>query len=330
MTRPAHRRQAVAAALSSVLLGLCAACGTSGAASTGTGAKKLVYIFGEKDPLYTEVNCGAESAAKAAGFDYSYQIPSTFAPSAQIPVLRAVIATKPAAILISVTSTTAITPYLKQAASQGIKVITVSNTTSSTSYLTSQVIGDSYRNGEISADLLAKGAAGRTGDVAFLGYQYGGSAITDARQNGFEHEISKYKNLHFIGVRLVNGGFSTGAAVVSGLFAQYPHLLGAVGVDLYASVPLAEAVKARGLEKSFVAVSSDSDQQDIADLKAGMLYASVGDQFRLEGRLAVQQAKNALDGKHVSRLVTTPPVVFTHQNVNDPSMQKYIYSLTCS
>jgi ribose transport system substrate-binding protein len=321
-----------------VLLGLVTGCSSAPSTTSSTdslkdqtavGGKKLIYVWGEKDPLYAQVNCGAQAAAKAAGFSYSYQIPETFAPSAQIPVVQSVVASRPTVLLISVTSTTALTPILKQAVAQGIKVITVSNTTSSTAFLTSQILGDSYRNGEISADLLAQGAKGRSGDVAFLGFQWGGSAITDERQLGFEQEIKKYPNLHFIGVRVVGNSFESGASVVSGLLAEYPHLLGAVGVDLYASVPLAQAVKAQGLEGKLIAVSSDADQQDISDLKAGLLYASVGDRFREEGALAVQQAADSVTGKSVQHLVQTSPVVFTHQNMNEPSMQQWIYSLSC-
>ena len=99
--------------------------GSSGGGSSTTSAKlgKIVYIPGlTGNPFYNTVSCGASAEAKTLGVGYSYQGASTFAVADQTNIVNAVVATKPGAIMISITDPTAMIGPLTAAKNAGIKM----------------------------------------------------------------------------------------------------------------------------------------------------------------------------------------------------------------
>jgi len=96
----------------------------AGGASSGGGsakAGKVVYIPGlTGNPFYNTVNCGAKAKAKELGVGYDYQGASTFGVAEQTKVLNAVVATKPGAIMISITDPTAMVGPLTAAKNAGM------------------------------------------------------------------------------------------------------------------------------------------------------------------------------------------------------------------
>ena len=77
------------------------------------------------DAFYITMRKGAEHAAKALGVELIFQGGPEFNPTVQVPVLNAVIARQPDAILIAPTDKQQLIAPLKQAHDAGILVITV-------------------------------------------------------------------------------------------------------------------------------------------------------------------------------------------------------------
>src|SRR6478735_3717459 len=77
------------------------------------------------DAFYITMRKGAEAAAKAVGAELVFQGAPDFNPVTQVPVLDAVIAKQPSAILIAPTDKTQLVEPLKKAVAAGIPVITV-------------------------------------------------------------------------------------------------------------------------------------------------------------------------------------------------------------
>lgn len=326
--------QAAAVGAAAGVLAL-SACSSSGGAAprggdSGSGAqgKKVVYIWPDKEPVYTAVGCGAQDVATRAGVDFSFSDPPrTFSPTDQIPIVDAVIAEHPDAIMVSASDPKALVVPLKQAA--GIKVVTVSNDISDDSFLTAAVIGDNRASGSKAADMLAKRLAGKTGEVAYIAYQRGGSTITDDRQDGFEAEIKKYPNLHYIGPTLAKVDSGSGAAATNAILSAHPNLLGIVGSFIPPSTEMAATLRERHLAGKVVAIALDADQPGIANIKNGSIAGLEGEPFRQEGRDAMQQLINAFDGRPVQKNISLKPVEFTKSNVNDPSMAQYVPGPNC-
>lgn len=77
------------------------------------------------DGFYITMRKGAEEAAKQLGVNLIFQGGPEFSPTTQIPVLNAIIARKPDAILIAPTDKQQLIAPLKKAHDAGIKIITV-------------------------------------------------------------------------------------------------------------------------------------------------------------------------------------------------------------
>src|ERR671912_2568967 len=77
------------------------------------------------DAFYITMRKGAEMAAKAVGCELLFQGAPEFNPTLQVPVLQAVIARQPDAILIAPTDKQQLIAPLQQAHDAGIPVITV-------------------------------------------------------------------------------------------------------------------------------------------------------------------------------------------------------------
>ena len=99
---------------------LLAACGGDDEGGGGGGGAeqqyKLTLIQGVKgDQFYVTMQCGAQAGAAAAGATLDVTAPDEFDASLQTPVVNAVVAKKPDAILIAPTDTQAMIPPLTQA-----------------------------------------------------------------------------------------------------------------------------------------------------------------------------------------------------------------------
>src|SRR4051794_41386867 len=135
MTVTPRRRRAPAGVLVSCLLSatlVLAACGgsssggsssSSGSSSSASSGKKtynMTLIAGVKgDEFYITMNCGAQAEAKKLGVNLNFQGPDKFAPDQQTPIVNAVAAKKPDAVLIAPTDTKARFAPIKQLSDNG-------------------------------------------------------------------------------------------------------------------------------------------------------------------------------------------------------------------
>ena len=110
------------------LAGVAAAVGLENQSSASAQDKKftIALIPGlTTDAFYITMRKGAQAAADALGVELVFQGAPDFNPVTQVPVLDAVIARAPSAILIAPTDTTQLVEPLRKANDAGIPVITV-------------------------------------------------------------------------------------------------------------------------------------------------------------------------------------------------------------
>src|SRR5205814_3277247 len=94
---------------------------TAGGGAAGAG-KKITLMVGVKgDPFYVSMQCGAQDAAKAGGATLNVQGPDKFDATLQNPLLDAVAAAKPDALLVAPNDVKASAPPLKRIQSAGTK-----------------------------------------------------------------------------------------------------------------------------------------------------------------------------------------------------------------
>src|SRR3954451_14765636 len=113
------------------------------------------------DAFYITMRKGAEMAAKAVGCELLFQGAPDFNPVTQVPVLQAVIARKPSAILIAPTDKQQLIAPLQQAVDAGIPVITVDTFIDDGKYQNGDGPGDFPRSYSAPANVRGGFLAGR-------------------------------------------------------------------------------------------------------------------------------------------------------------------------
>jgi ribose transport system substrate-binding protein len=312
---------------------LLAACGGDDEGGGGGGGAekqyKLTLIQGVKgDQFYVTMECGAQEAAAAAGASLEVTAPDEFDASLQTPVVNAVVAKKPDAILIAPTDTQAMIPPLTQAKAAGIKLVFVDTTTENGAELAeSEIASDNEEGGREAARSLAELTGGK-GSVAVINVKPGIST-TDARAKGFEEEIKNTPGLKYLGVEYSNDKPEVAAAKTTALLAAHPDLVGIFGTNLFSAEGAATGLRSAGASKKVKIVGFDAGPKQVEDLEQGIVQALIAQKPADIGKAGVEQAIAALKGEPVQKTIGTGFVVVTKDNMNDPDVQPFLYKSSC-
>ena len=305
---------------------------TSSASSPAAAAagKNIELIVGTKsDDFYVTMECGAMAEANKLGVHLTVNGPADFSVSEQAPILNAVAAAKPDALIVAPTSATALDPELQRIQSGGTKLIFVDTDSSNTSLGLARITSDNVGGGKLAADSLAK-AIGAKGTVAVINVQPGIST-TDARIQGFNQEMAaKYPNIKVLPVQYDNDSAATAASQVEGDITAHPNLSGVFATNVLSAQGAATGVNHAGKSGKVKVATFDADPQQMQALKSNTIQLAIAQDPYLEGQDGVDQAVNALTGKTVTPNIGTPLVAITQQNMTTPSVSKYVYVSSCS
>ena len=310
-----------------------AACGgndNAGGGGGGGGQKqyKLTLVQGVKgDQFYITMQCGAQEAAQRLGATLDVAAPDEFDASLQTPVLNAVVAKKPDAIMIAPTDTQAMIPPLTQAKQAGIKLVFVDTTTENADQLAeSQIASDNEEGGREAARTLAKLTGGK-GSVMVINVKPGIST-TDARAKGFEEEIKNTPGLKYVGVEYSNDKPEQAAAKAQAALAAHSDLVGIFGTNLFSAEGAATGVRSAG-KKNVKIVGFDAGPKQVEDLQQGIVQALIAQKPAEIGKDGVEQAVAALKGETVQKKIGTGFVVVTKDNMNDSGVKEFLYKDKC-
>ena len=309
-----------------------AAGAASSAASAGGGgaAKKITLMVGVKgDPFYVSMECGAKEAAAKAGATLDVQGPDKFDATLQNPMLDAVSAAKPDALLVAPNDVKASTPSLKRIQDGGAKVVLVDTVVDDTTIGVSRIATDNALGGEKAAGALQTLGLKSGAKVLVISTDPGISSV-DARVAGFG---KKAKELGFVLVsdtQYSHNQASEGAKVVSAALAKDADLAGVFATNLFTAQGVATGVKQAGKSGAVKVVGFDAGPDQMKQLAAGDVQALVAQKPYDIGVQGVEQAIAALSGGSVTAKIETESLVVTKDNMAQPDVAKYIYKATCS
>jgi ribose transport system substrate-binding protein len=289
------------AVLCSVFALVLAACGDDDEGSSGGGASgdakksyKMTLIAGVKgDEFYITMNCGAQAKAKELGVTLDFQGPQEFEAAQQTPIVNAVAAKKPDAVLVAPTDTKALYAPIKQLADAGTKVVMVDTTLEQPDMAVSQIASDNEAGGAEAAKILAELIGGK-GKVFVVNVKPGIST-TDAREKGFVDE-AKNLGLQYVGREYSNDKPEIAAAKVKAALQKDSDLKGIFGTNLFSAEGAATGVREAGA-KGVQIVGFDAGPKQVKDLEDGTVQALVAQKPADIGAQGVEQAFNALEGK---------------------------------
>ena len=284
------------------------------------------------DAFYITMRKGAEAAAKALGVDLVFQGAPDFNPVTQTPVLDAVIARHPDAILIAPTDKTQMVQPLKKAAEAGIPVITVDTFIGTGDYQSgggtadfplSYVASDNVVGGRMAARALAK-AIDDKGKV-YVSNIKPGVSTTDQREEGFKEEMKSHPGIKVLETQFNDDDANKAASQVQSVFARNPDLVGVFGTNLFSALGAANGVKQAGQQGKVKIVGFDAPTSIIADIKSGTVDAVIAQHPAEIGYFGVVSAYAHLTGQSIPTKIGTGFTVMDKANVDDPSVAKFIY-----
>jgi ribose transport system substrate-binding protein len=329
-TAPAATEAEGTAAEGTAAEGTAAEATTAGAslpAGAGEGIE-IAFIQGViGDEFYISMDCGVQDEAARLGATVTVQGPDAFDATLQNPIIDAVVASGPDAILIAPNDVEASAGPLQRAQEAGIQVVLVDTVVNDPSIGVSRIASDNFQGGVMAADALAE-LIGEEGKVMVVNVNPGIST-TDQRQAGFEEQIATYPDIEYIGTEFSNNEPARAAEIITAALAANPDLNGVFGTNLFSAQGTATGIAQAGAQGDVSVVGFDAGAAQIEQLEAGDVQALVVQKPYDIGVQGVQQAVAAVRGEEVTPEISTDFVVATADNLEDPDIAPYIYRTEC-
>ncbi len=285
------------------------------------------------DAFYITMHKGAQAAADALGDTLVFQGAPEFNPVTQVPVLDAVIARHPDAILIAPTDKVQLVQPLKKAIEAGIKVITVDTFIGDGHYQTgsgdadfplSYVASDNILGGQIAARALAK-AVGDKGKV-YVSNVKPGVSTTDQREEGFKEEMKNHPGITVLATQFNDDDANKAASQLQSVLARNPDLAGVFGANLFSALGSANGVKQAGAAGRVKIAAFDAPKSIVDPLKSGLIDMAIAQHPAEIGYFGVVAAHAYLNGQSIPTTIGTGFTVITKQNVDEPAVARFLYS----
>jgi ribose transport system substrate-binding protein len=286
------------------------------------------------DAFYITMERGARAAAEALGVELVFQGAPEFNPVLQVPVLDAVIASGPDAILIAPTDTTQLIEPLRRAHDAGIAVITVDTFIGDGVYQTgagdddfvlSYIASDNVLGGRIAARALAN-AIGGEGEV-YVSNVNPGISTTDQREEGFKLEMSEnFPGITVLETQYNENDANNAAAQLQAVLARSPDLKGVFGANLFSALGAANGVQQAGETGNIRVVAFDAPGTIVDSISTGLVDVAIAQHPAEIGYYGVVSAYAHLTGQSIPVAIGTGFTIIDASNYEDPEVARYIYS----
>jgi len=323
------RKRRVLLALVAATALVATACGDDGGeADDGEEQLDIVLIQGVAgDEFYITMDCGARAAAEELGVNYSVQGPNEFDPTEQIPIVEAVTAQQPDAILIAPTERTALAGPLQAAQDAGITVVLVDTIVDDPNIGISRIATDNVEGGRVAGEALVELIGGE--GTVFVNTTQPGVSTVEERVQGFEEVIEGEAGIEYLGAEFNNDDATRAAEITSAVLAANPDLAGIFATNLFSAEGAATALREAGAEEQVSLVGFDASPGQVGQLEEGLVQALVAQNPREIGVQGVQTAVASLRGEPFEEQITTPLTVVTQDNLDDPEVRDTLYLGEC-
>ncbi|GGV34099.1 ABC transporter permease/substrate-binding protein [Streptomyces spectabilis] len=280
--------------------------------SSGTSTKVGLSLSTLNNPFFVQMKEGAQAEAEKAGVDLTVTDAQNDA-SQQANQLQNFASGNMKAVIVNPVDSDAVGPAARAANKAGIPVVAADRGVNKADVAT-LVASDNVAGGRQAAKALA-GKLGGKGTVVVLQGTAGTSASRE-RGQGFAEGIKAFPGIKVVAKQPADFDRTKGLDVMTNLLQSHS---GVDGVFAENDEMALGAVKALGDKagKSVSVVGFDGTPDGLAAVADGTLYASVAQQPKELGRIAVRNAVAAADDEKVPSLVKVPVKVVTAKNVRD-------------
>ncbi|MFD5570819.1 ABC transporter permease/substrate-binding protein [Streptomyces cadmiisoli] len=278
--------------------------------SSSTTKKVGLSLSTLNNPFFVQIRSGAEAEAKKLGVDLTVTDAQNDA-SQQANQLQNFTSEGVSSIIVNPVDSDAAGPAVRSANKADIPVIGVDRGVNK-AQTAALVASDNVEGGELGAKALAEKLGGQ-GTIVILQGQAGTSASRE-RGAGFAEGLKDYPGIKVVAKQPADFDRTKGLDVMTNLLQAHPDVDGVFAENDEMALG---AIKALGSKagKSVQVVGFDGTPDGLTAVDNGTLFASVAQQPKELGRIAVDNALRAADGEKLSQLVKVPVKVVTKENV---------------
>ena len=285
----------------------------------------IVFIPKSTDVSYwLFVKKGVEDAAAELGYSTDYQgVPRETDIAQQADLVRNIITTEPAGIVMAATDTQALIPPVEEAIEAGIPLVTVDSGVDSDAPLT-YIATDNVAGAAEGARWLAEviGGQGKVGNLGILA----GSQTGRERDEGFLDTIAaEYPDIEVVPTQFTGCDPSKAINAATDILTANPDLVGFYSACGPNGLGIAQAVKAAGLEDQVTIITFDPNPEVIPLFEDGTIEAMIAQDPYQMGYQGVYAIDTVVNGGTIADKETLIPVtIITLDNYSDPDVQKLI------
>lgn len=276
--------------------------GGSGSGGNGGGGGEQVVIglaiSTLNNPFFVDLKTGAEEAAKAAGVEIVV-LDAQDDPAKQVSQIEDLITQQVSAIVINPTDGDAVVPAIEKANAANIPVITVDRSASGGKVAT-HIASDNVAGGRMAGELIVELLGGK-GKVVELEGIPGTSAARD-RGKGFNEAIAAASGIEIVARQPADFDRAKGLAVMENILQAQPQIDAVFAHNDEMALGALEAIKAAG-RTGIKVVGFDATPDAVKAVESGELVATVAQQPKLMGQLAVEYALKVIKGEQVDAFV---------------------------
>lgn len=293
----------------------------SGASGEGLDITLVLGTLG--DDFYAAIECGAKQQAEEMGVNLQIQAPTAFDATLQIPIVNAVAATEPDAIIIAPNDDTALFEPLSAAVDAGSELVLVDTNLADTTLAAGHIGSDYVLYGEQGAQEIARLIEGE-GEVLAI-FAPPGVSTNDLGREGFTAEMENHPDIDVLEFEFSSGEAGTSAEIVSAVLAANPDLAGVFTFNGGDAPGVVTALTQADATEQVSFVSGDAQPFQVEQLENGDVQALVVQQARTMGILAVEYAVEAVAGNEVPTETALPTIVATLENLEEPDVANNLY-----
>jgi ribose transport system substrate-binding protein len=273
------------------------------------------------------MECGAREAAEAAGVSLDVQGPDAFDATLQNPMLDAVSAAAPDALLVAPNDRVASAGPLGRIQEAGTTIVLVDTIVDDPEIGVSRIATDNHLGGVKAAEALDVLGVEAGAKVLVISTDPGVSSV-DARVAGFNEKAAELGYVLVSDTQYSHNEASQAAQIISAQLAADPDLAGVFATNLFTAQGVATGVRQADAGDVQV-VGFDAGPDQVIQLEAGDVQALVAQQPFTIGMVGVEQAVAALTGGENIPDIQTESIVVTAENINDPEVNKFLYKANC-
>ncbi|MET7838081.1 substrate-binding domain-containing protein [Streptomyces sp. NPDC005356] len=278
--------------------------------SSGKSTKLGLSVSTLNNPFFVQMKAGAQAEAKKEGVKLTVTDAQNDA-SQQANQLQNFTSEGMSSVIVNPVDSDAVGPAVRGANKADIPVVAADRGVNKAKTAT-LVASDNVAGGRQAAKTLADKLGG-TGKIVILQGTAGTSASRE-RGQGFAEGIKAHPGIKVVAKQPADFDRTKGLDVMTNMLQANA---GVDGVFAENDEMALGAIKALGSKagKSVAVVGFDGTPDGLKAVEAGTLYASVAQQPKELGRIAVQNAVRAAKDKKVAEMVKVPVKVVTSKNV---------------